>query len=75
MKEGSSSLRERYSRPSSERFDHAAAEALLGRHLEHNVLGDSFTEDSFVIEPVHHLALLEPGLVSRHIEEVMTTFE
>jgi len=49
----------------------AAAEALLVRHLESNVLGDAFTEDSFVIEPVHHLALLEPGLVSRHIAEVM----
>jgi serine/threonine protein kinase len=49
----------------------AAAEALLARHLESNVLGDAFTEDSFVIEPVHHLALLEPGLVSRHIAEVM----
>jgi serine/threonine protein kinase len=53
----------------------AAAEALLGRHLEHNVLGDAFTEDSFVIEPVHHLALLEPGLVSRHIAEVMSTLD
>jgi serine/threonine protein kinase len=53
----------------------APAEALLGRHLEHNVLGDAFTEESFVIEPVHHLALLEPGLVSRHIAEVMSTLE
>ena len=52
-----------------------AAEALLGRHLEHNVLGDAFTEDSFVIEPVHHLALLEPGFVSRHIAEVMATLD
>jgi serine/threonine protein kinase len=48
-----------------------AAEALLGRHLESNVLGDSFTEESFVIEPVHHLALLEPGLVARHIDEMI----
>ena len=50
----------------------AAAEGLLARHLEHNVLGDAFSEDSFVIEPVHHLALLEPGFVSRHIEEIMS---
>jgi hypothetical protein len=49
----------------------AAAEALLVRHIENNVLGDSFTEDSFVIEPVHHLALLEPGLVARHIADIL----
>lgn len=48
----------------------AAAEALLARHLESNVLGDDFTESSFAIERVHHLALLEIGLVTRHVEEV-----
>jgi pimeloyl-ACP methyl ester carboxylesterase len=49
-----------------------AAEALLARHLEHNVLGDQFTEDSFVIEPVDHMALLDPALITRHLEAVMT---
>src|SRR5439155_25703303 len=48
----------------------AAAEALLARHLESNVLGDDFTENSFTIERVHHLALLDPALVSRHVEDV-----
>lgn len=47
------------------------AEALLARHLERNVLGDTFTESSYVIEPVHHVALLEPDLVARHIESVL----
>jgi tRNA A-37 threonylcarbamoyl transferase component Bud32/pimeloyl-ACP methyl ester carboxylesterase len=45
-------------------------EALLARHLEHNVLGDDFTEASFVIEPVDHLELLNPELVLRHVEHV-----
>ncbi len=48
----------------------AAAEALLARHLESNVLGDDFTEDSFTIERVHHLALLDLALVTREVEEV-----
>jgi serine/threonine protein kinase len=48
----------------------AAAEALLARHLDSNVLGDDFTESSFAIERVHHLALLDLALVSRHVEEV-----
>ena len=51
----------------------AAAEALLARHLESNVLGDDFTEKSFAIERVHHLALLELGLVTRHVEEVFSS--
>ncbi|TMQ68022.1 MAG: alpha/beta fold hydrolase [Candidatus Eisenbacteria bacterium] len=53
----------------------AAAEALLARHLESNVLGDDFTEDSFVIEPVHHLGLLDPALISRHVEDVLASTE
>jgi pimeloyl-ACP methyl ester carboxylesterase len=48
----------------------AAAEGLLARHLESNVLGDDFTEDSFAIERVHHLALLDLALVSRQVEAV-----
>jgi pimeloyl-ACP methyl ester carboxylesterase len=48
----------------------AAAEALLARHLDSNVLGDDFTERSFAIERVHHLALLDLALVSRHVEDV-----
>ena len=49
----------------------AAAEALLTRHLENNVLGDDFTEDSFVIERVHHLALLDSELILRHVGKVL----
>jgi len=48
----------------------AAAEALLARHLESNVLGDDFTESSFAIERVHHLALLDLSLITRHVEEL-----
>jgi pimeloyl-ACP methyl ester carboxylesterase len=47
-----------------------AAEALLARHLESNVLGDDFTENSFSIERVHHLALLDFELITRLVEEV-----
>jgi pimeloyl-ACP methyl ester carboxylesterase len=48
----------------------AAAEGLLARHLESNVLGDDFTEKSFSIERVHHLALLDFGLITRLVDEV-----
>jgi hypothetical protein len=48
-----------------------AAEALLARHLDSNVLGDNFTDDSFVIEPVHHMELLDHRLVLRHIDAVL----
>jgi tRNA A-37 threonylcarbamoyl transferase component Bud32/pimeloyl-ACP methyl ester carboxylesterase len=50
----------------------AAAEALLARHLESNVLGDDFDGRSFVIEPVHHLELLDPELLARHIAAVVS---
>ncbi|MGH7742364.1 MAG: serine/threonine protein kinase, partial [Candidatus Eiseniibacteriota bacterium] len=53
----------------------AAAEGLLARHLETNVLGDEFDEETFVIEPVHHLTLLEPTRIARHIEEVFAALE
>ena len=48
----------------------AAAEALLARHLESNVLGDDFSEDSFTIERVHHLALLDFALITRLVKDV-----
>ncbi len=48
----------------------AAAEGLLARHLESNVLGDDFSESSFTIERVHHLALLDLGLISRQVEDL-----
>ncbi len=47
------------------------AELLPRRHLENNVLGDEFTESSFIIEPVGHVALLEPRLVVRHVEDIV----
>jgi serine/threonine protein kinase len=53
----------------------APAEKLLARHLESNVLGEDFTEDSFVIEPVHHMALLDPALISRHVEEMLASMD
>jgi len=53
----------------------AAAEALLARHLDDNVLGDDFTESSFVTERMHHLALLDPILISRHVDELLSKLE
>jgi hypothetical protein len=53
----------------------AAAEALLARHLDDNVLGDEFDSDSFVIEPVHHLTLLEPERIQRHIGSVFEALD
>ena len=52
-----------------------AAEALLARHLDDNVLGDDFAADSFVIEPVHHLTLLEPERIQRHIAAVFEALD
>jgi predicted Ser/Thr protein kinase len=49
----------------------AAAEALLTRHLESNVLGDEFSTDAFVLEPVHHMELVDPGLVMRHLASIL----
>jgi len=49
----------------------APAEAVLARHLEQNVLGDRFTEDSYVTEPVAHGRLPEPALVNRYVESVI----
>jgi pimeloyl-ACP methyl ester carboxylesterase len=50
-----------------------AAEALLARHLDSNVLGDDFTDDAFAIEPVQHMGLLDPKLVSRHVEAILVS--
>jgi hypothetical protein len=47
-----------------------AAEALLARHLESNVLGDEFSESSFTIERVHHLALLDLALITRQVDDL-----
>jgi len=47
-----------------------AAEALLARHLESNVLGDDFVEKTFTIERVHHLALLDLARITRLVEDV-----
>jgi alpha-beta hydrolase superfamily lysophospholipase len=47
-----------------------AAEALLARHLESNVLGDDFAEKTFTIERVHHLALLDLARITRLVEDV-----
>jgi pimeloyl-ACP methyl ester carboxylesterase len=52
-----------------------SAEGLLARHLDDNVLGDDFDSDSFVIEPVHHLTLLEPERIQRHIAAVFEALD
>ena len=48
-----------------------AIEKLIARHLEHNVLGDDFREESLAIEPVHHLGLLDPDLIARHVADAI----
>jgi hypothetical protein len=53
------------------RGEQEQVEALLSRHLETNVLGDEFTEDSLVIEPVHRLAMLDPALIAPHVAGVL----
>lgn len=50
-------------------------ETLLARHLETNVPGNGYSEDSFLVEPVHHMDLLDPGLVLRHLESVIREVE
>ena len=49
----------------------AQAEEVLARHLEQNVLGDQFTENSYVTEPIPHGRLPEPALANRYIESVV----
>jgi len=49
----------------------AAGEVMLARHLESNVLGDGFEEDSFVIERGHHFVVIEPPVLLRHLEAVI----
>ena len=49
----------------------APAEAVLSRHLETNVLGDRFTERSYVTEPVSHGRLAEAAVANRYIESVV----
>jgi hypothetical protein len=44
---------------------------VLARHLEQNVLGDRYSEGSFVVEKRAHLQLIEPKLAIRHIESVV----
>jgi len=43
----------------------------LARHLEHNVLGDRFTEATRVLEPVHHLKLADPDILIRYVGEAL----
>jgi serine/threonine protein kinase len=47
------------------------AEAVLARHLEENVLGDRYTERSWVTEPIAHTALPEPAVANRYIGSVV----
>ena len=49
----------------------APAEAILSRHLEQNVLGDRFTEESYVTEPVRHGQLPDPSIANRYVESVV----
>ena len=48
-----------------------AGEVMLARHLDSNVLGDGFQEESFVIERGHHFVVIEPSVLLRHLEAVI----
>lgn len=55
-------------------YSHAEAgptRALFARHVEGNALGDAFTEDSFLFEPVHHVELTDAALIARHLAAVL----
>jgi hypothetical protein len=49
----------------------APAEAMLSRHLEQNVLGDRYSESSYLTERIAHGQLTEPKLAIRYIESVV----
>lgn len=46
-------------------------ELLMSEHLKNNVLGNDFREDTIVRETVNHMALGQPGMVSKHTREFM----
>jgi hypothetical protein len=48
-----------------------SAEVLLARHLEKNILGDRFSERSWVTEPAGHSELPEPRISGRYVEGVV----
>jgi pimeloyl-ACP methyl ester carboxylesterase len=47
-------------------YEFEALDEILQRHLESNVLGDKFREDTIVRENVSHLALSDPELMLNH---------
>jgi len=47
------------------------AEAVLARHLEQNVLGDRYSEKTYVTEKLTHHQLSEPDVVLRYTESVV----
>ena len=49
-----------------------SAQEVLARHLEHNILGDKFTESSFATESIMHGRLPEPALANRYVESVVS---
>ncbi|HEX5030295.1 MAG TPA: protein kinase [Candidatus Eisenbacteria bacterium] len=49
----------------------AAAEAVLARHLDQNVLGDRYSEKTYVTEKLAHGQLTEPRIAIPHIESVV----
>jgi hypothetical protein len=44
---------------------------MLSRHLEQNVLGDRYSEGSYVVEKLAHGQLTETKLAIRYIESVV----
>ena len=49
----------------------APAEAVLARHLDQNVLGDRYSERSYITERLAHGQLTEPKLAIPYIESVL----
>jgi pimeloyl-ACP methyl ester carboxylesterase len=53
------------------RYEFDALDRILRHHLESNVLGDDFREDTIVRENVSHLDLSDPELMLRHAAEAI----
>ena len=53
------------------RYEFEALDEILRRHLESNVLGDGFKEETIVRENVSHLDLSDPELMLKHTQAII----
>lgn len=56
-------------------YEIKALDKILGRHLEDNILGDYFREDTIIRENVSHLGLSDPELMLKHIRALVDLIE